>query len=105
MIKEINDLNFNEEVYDSDKLVVVDFWAPWCGPCRMLGPVMEELDKEYEGKVKFVKVNVDDNPQISNEFKIHSIPTIMMFKEDEVKDKIVGFLPKIALQSKIKNFV
>ncbi|MGH4141063.1 thioredoxin [Clostridium sp.] len=93
-MKEINDNIFSEEVTENDGLVVVDFWAPWCGPCRMVGPVMEELDKQYAGKIKFVKVNVDKNPMISNQFGISSIPTIMVFNGDKAVENIVGFRPK-----------
>ena len=105
MIREITDKSFQNEVYSSDMAVVVDFWAPWCGPCKMLGPVMEELDKQYEGKIKFVKVDVDKNPQISSKYSISSIPTIMIFKKEIVKDKLVGFSPKKVLEGKLKKYV
>jgi thioredoxin 1 len=105
MIKEISDNNFESEVDNSEVAVVVDFWAPWCGPCKMLGPVMEELDKEYGGKIKFVKVDVDKNPKISSKYSISSIPTIMVFKNKIVEDKMVGFAPKKALEDKIKKYL
>ncbi len=105
MIKEITDKSFQNEVYSSDTAVVVDFWAPWCGPCKMVGPVMEELDKQYGGKIKFVKVDVDKNPQLSSKYSISSIPTIMIFKKEIVEDKIVGFAPKKVLEAKVKKYV
>ncbi|MBU3097821.1 MULTISPECIES: thioredoxin [Clostridium] len=105
MIKEISDKSFHSEVYSSDRAVVVDFWAPWCGPCKMLGPVMEQLDKEYDGKIKFVKIDVDENPEISSKYSISSIPTIMVFKNKVVEDKLVGFSPKNVLEDKLKKYV
>ncbi|HEY5588476.1 MAG TPA: thioredoxin [Candidatus Paceibacterota bacterium] len=106
MIKEVNDKNFNEEIANSDSIVVVDFWAPWCGPCRMLSPVIEELAKEMgkEGKeVKFAKVNVDENPMISSKYRIASIPTVMVFKKDAVKETMVGFRPKADIKKIIQK--
>jgi len=105
MIKEMSDKSFHKEVDSGDVAVVVDFWAPWCGPCKMLGPVMEQLDKEYAGKIKFVKVDVDKNPEISSKYNISSIPTIMVFKNKVVKDTLVGFSPKKVLQDKLKKYV
>jgi len=105
MIKEISDKSFQSEVDSSDMAVVVDFWAPWCGPCKMLAPVMEQLDKEYAGKIKFVKVDIDKNPEISSKYNISSIPTIMVFKNKVVEDKLVGFSPKKVLQDKLKKYV
>lgn len=93
-MKELNDNNFENEIKSSSKPVVVDFWAAWCGPCKMLGPVMEEVSSELGNVADFSKVNVDDNPVISNEFRIASIPTVMIFKDGKVKDTIVGFRPK-----------
>jgi len=102
MIKEINDKNFDEEIGNSDSIVVVDFWAPWCGPCKMLSPVIEELAKEM-GEVKFAKVNVDENPMISSKYKIASIPTVMVFNKDMVKDTMVGFRPKADIKKIIQR--
>jgi thioredoxin 1 len=103
MIKEVNDKNFNEEIANSDSIVVVDFWAPWCGPCRMLSPVIEELAKEMGKEVKFAKVNVDENPMISSKYRIASIPTVMVFNKDNVKETMVGFRPKADLKQIIER--
>ena len=104
-MKEINDKRFIKEVMENDLPVVVDFWAPWCGPCRMVGPVMEELDKKYAGKIKFVKVNVDENPLISSQFSISSIPTIMVFKGDRAVENIVGFRPKSDFEKILNRYI
>jgi thioredoxin 1 len=103
MIKEINDLNFNEEITNSDSIVVVDFWAPWCGPCKMLTPVIEELAREMGKEVKFAKVNVDENPVISSKYKVSSIPTVVIFNKDTVKETMVGFRPKADLKKIIER--
>ena len=102
MAIELTDANFEELVIKSQKPVVVDFWAEWCGPCRMVGPVIEELAKEYEGKVVIGKVNVDDNPNTSTQLGIRNIPTILFFKNGQVVDKQVGAASKSVLDSKIK---
>jgi thioredoxin 1 len=102
MALEFTDTNFKTEVLDSDKLSVVDFWAEWCGPCRAIGPVIEELAKEYEGKVKIGKVNVDHNPQISTNYGITSIPAILFIKNGEIVDKLVGAQPKSNFVKKIE---
>jgi thioredoxin 1 len=101
MAIEFNDANFEQLVKNSDKPVLVDFWAEWCGPCRMVGPIVEELSKEYEGKVVIGKVNVDHNPNISMEFGIRNIPTILFFKNGQVVDKQVGAVPKAQLAAKL----
>ncbi len=91
---ELNDDNFNEEVVNADSPVLVDFWAEWCGPCRMVGPIVEELVEEYEGKAKIGKLNVDHNPQVSVKYGIRSIPALLIFKDGEVVDQIIGAVPK-----------
>lgn len=101
MAIEFTDSNFEELVLKSDKPVLVDFWAEWCGPCRMVGPVVEELAKEYEGKVVVGKVNVDNNPQTAMKYGIRSIPTILFLKNGEVVDRSVGAVPKAQLASKL----
>ena len=103
MIKEVNDINFNEEIANSDNLVVVDFWAPWCGPCKMLSPVIEELAKEMGTNVKFAKINVDESPITASTYKISSIPTVMVFNKDSVKETLVGFRPKAELKKVIEK--
>jgi thioredoxin 1 len=102
MAKEYTDLNFKNDVLDSDKLTVVDFWAEWCGPCRAIGPVIEELSKEYDGKVNIGKVNVDNNPQVSMNYGITSIPAILFIKNGQVVDKLVGAQPKSNFVKKIE---
>ena len=102
MAHEFTDANFKTEVLDSDKLSVIDFWAEWCGPCRAIGPVIEELAKEYDGKVKVGKVNVDHNPQISMNYGITSIPAILFVKGGKVVDKLVGAQPKANFVKKIE---
>lgn len=105
MVKEINDSIFDEEIKNSEKPVVVDFWAPWCGPCKMLGPVMDEVSNELDSKAKFVKVNVDDNPAVAGKFSIASIPTVMIFKNGNPVDTLVGFRPKQSIVSSIEKHV
>ncbi len=97
---EITDSNF-EEVIKSDKPVLVDFWAEWCGPCKMIGPVVEELASELDGKAVIGKVDVDSNPEVSAKFGIRSIPTLLVFKGGEIVDKQIGAVPKSVLEQKI----
>ena len=102
MAKAFTDSNFQNEVLTSNKLTVVDFWAEWCGPCRAIGPVIDELSKEYDGKVNIGKVNVDENPQISMNYGITSIPAILFIKDGKVVDKQIGAVPKSILEKKIQ---
>ena len=97
---EITDSNF-DEIINSDKPVLVDFWAEWCGPCRMVGPIVEEIAGEYDGKAVVGKVDVDSNPNVSAKFGIRSIPTLLIFKGGEVVDKQIGAVPKNALTQKL----
>lgn len=101
MALEITDANFEEMVMKSDKPVLVDFWAEWCGPCRMVGPVVEEISKDYDGRAVVGKVDVDNNPQISAKFGIRNIPTILFIKNGQVVDKQVGAVPKSILSGKL----
>ena len=102
MALELTDANFEEVVLKSDKPVLVDFWAEWCGPCRMVGPIVEELSKEYDGKAVVGKVNVDNNPNVSMQFGIRNIPTLLIFKGGKMVDKQVGAVPKSVLDGKLK---
>lgn len=103
MAIEITDANFKELVLNSDKPVMLDFWAEWCGPCRLVGPFVEEISKEYEGKAVVGKVDVDNNPEVSMEFGIRNIPTILFFKGGKIVDKQVGAVPKSVLEAKLKS--
>ncbi len=105
MAVELTDSNFEELVVNSDKPVVVDFWAEWCGPCRMVAPVVEELSKDYEGKAIVGKVDVDANNEISAKYGIRNIPTILFLKNGEVVDKQVGAAPKAALAEKLDKLL
>lgn len=101
----VNDANFNEIVIKSNKPVVVDFWAPWCGPCRMISPIIEELAGEYEGKVVIAKCDVDSSSEVPVKFGIRNIPTILFFKNGEMKDKIVGSTTKSSIIAKINTLI
>ncbi len=100
-----NDNNFEQEVLKSELPVLVDFWAPWCGPCRMVGPVVEQLAEQYAGKLKVVKINTDDNQAVSMKYGIRSIPTLGIFKGGNIVDGVVGAVPKQQLESKLLPFL
>jgi len=100
--QEFTDANFQKKVLSADKLTLVDFWATWCGPCRAMGPVVEELAKDYSGKVNVGKLNVDQNPNVCGKYNVTSIPTILFIKNGKVVDRVVGVYPKNRLEKKIK---
>ncbi len=104
-IVELNDASFDSEVISSDKPVLVDFWAPWCGPCKALGPVIDEISNDFVDKVKVGKVNVDENPEISMKFGIRSIPTLIVFKNGEVQEQIIGAVPKSEIEKALQKVV
>ena len=104
-ISEFTDANFENEVLKSEQPCLVDFWAEWCGPCRMVGPVVEEIAKDYEGKLKVGKVNVDQNTQTASKYGIMSIPSLLLFKQGKVVDQIVGAVPKKHMIEKIDKIV
>ena len=101
----INDGNFNEEVLKSDLPVLVDFWASWCGPCLAIAPVVEELAKEYSGRIKVAKMNVDENPAVPSSFGIRGIPTLILFKSGKAVDQIVGAVPRDRLRAMIDKSI
>ena len=105
MAAEFTDANFQEQVISSEKLSVIDFWAEWCGPCRAIGPVIEELSKDYAGKVNIGKINVDHNPEVSMKYGITSIPAILFVKGGKVVDKLVGAQPKGNFVKKIEAHI
>jgi thioredoxin 1 len=99
----VTDSNFKKEVLESELPALVDFWAPWCGPCRLVAPIVDELSKEYAKKVKICKLNVDDNPKVASHYGVMSIPTIMFFKNGKVSEQVVGALNKAELKRKIES--
>ena len=103
--KEVTDATFDQDVLKASKPVLVDFWAPWCGPCRMVAPIVEELAQEYDGKVEFVKLNTDDNPNTAVKYGIRSIPPLLVFKGGEPVGQIVGFRPKSDLKKRLDAVV
>ena len=105
MALEITQDNFQSEVIDSGKVTLLDFWAEWCGPCKAIGPIVDELSQEYDGKAVIGKVNVDENPEISAKYGVRNIPTLLFIKDGEVVDKQVGAAPKAVLEEKLKQHI
>jgi len=105
MAIELNSENFKEITSQNEKLIMVDFWAPWCSPCKIIGPIVEELAKDYKDKATIAKLNVDENREIAAQLGIRNIPTILFFKNNEVVDKVVGMNSKSALENKINSLI
>ncbi|MCW6037202.1 thioredoxin [Spirulina subsalsa FACHB-351] len=103
MADSVTDSTFKEVVLDSEIPVLVDFWAPWCGPCRMVAPVVDEIADQYEGQVKVVKLNTDENPNVASQYGIRSIPTLMIFKGGQRVDMVVGAVPKTTLSNTLEK--
>lgn len=101
----VSDASFEQDVLKSDVPVLVDFWAPWCGPCRMVAPIVDEIAKEFDGKIKVFKLNTDENPNVASQFGIRSIPTLMVFKDGQKVDTVVGAVPKTTLSSTISKYL
>lgn len=101
----LNEQSWKNEVTDSELPAIVDFWAEWCAPCRMMAPILEEISKEYEGKIKVGKLNVDENPTVAGEYRVMGIPTLLFFRSGKLVDKVVGVVPKKALQDKIETII
>jgi thioredoxin len=105
MVKEIKDQDFDQEVLKSGLPVVVDFWAPWCGPCKQIAPVVDKLSEEYKGKLKFCKVNVDENHDTASKYHVMSIPTLIFFKKGQVVEQTVGGVSEKTLRSKLQELL
>jgi thioredoxin 1 len=101
MADAVTSATWDQEVLKSSTLVLVDFWAVWCGPCRMVAPIVDEISKEYVGKLKVLKLNTDENPDVAGKYRIMGIPTLMFFKDGKTVDQIVGAVPKVQLKSKV----
>ncbi len=105
LVNEVSDSSFETDVLGSDVPVLVDFWAPWCGPCRMVAPVVDEVATKFEGQVKVLKLNVDDNPKSASDYGVRSIPTLLVFKDGKVADTVVGAVPVSTLSSTLEKYL
>ena len=103
--EQVTDASFKQEVLESEVPVLVDFWAPWCGPCRMVAPVVEEIAQQYGGQIKVVKLNTDENPNVASQYGIRSIPTLMIFKGGQRVDMVVGAVPKTTLSNTLEKYL
>ena len=102
---QVTDASFKQDVLESDVPVLVDFWAPWCGPCRMVAPVVDEIAQQYDGQIKVVKLNTDENPNVASQYGIRSIPTLMIFKGGQRVDMVVGAVPKTTLANTLEKYL
>ncbi|NEQ53729.1 MAG: thioredoxin [Leptolyngbya sp. SIO3F4] len=105
LVNEVSDAAFENDVLGSDIPVLVDFWAPWCGPCRMVAPVVDEVATKFEGQVKVLKLNVDDNPKSASDYGVRSIPTLLIFKDGKLADTVVGAVPASTLSTTLEKYL
>jgi len=105
MVENLNESNFQKEVIESKIPVLVDFWAPWCGPCQIFAPILEEIEKELKNKIKILKINVDENQNISSQYQIDAIPTLFLFKDGQIIEKIVGLITKEEIMEKLNRLI
>ena len=104
-VEQVTDSTFKQEVLESEIPVLVDFWAPWCGPCKMVAPIVDEVAVQYNGKLKVVKINTDESPSIASQYSIRSIPTLMIFKQGQQVDTVVGAVPKTTLDKTLEKYL